>query len=157
MIKSLRAADLATGIFLAAFSTVMLLASIQIAGTAGERLHPRILPVIVSTMLLIGGLGLAIAGWRSRGEPKPIDWPDAFGKRRVLIVIASMVVYLALLDPMGFPLATLLFITWQTWYLGRYRWWANLLCGLTSALVVLFLFVDFLGLSFPIGPLELLF
>lgn len=34
------------------------------------------------------------------------------------------------------------------WYLGRYRWWGAALGGLASAFVVLFVFVDLLGLSF---------
>ncbi len=157
MVRTLRAADLAAGGFLAVLGILTLIASFQIAGTAGERLHPRTLPVILGWMILAAGVALFVNGWRYRGEEKVIDWPDAKGKRRVLISILCMIVYMALLEPLGFPLATLLFIALLTRYLGHYRVWAAALCGLGSALVVLLLFIDFLGLSFPLGLLELLF
>lgn len=157
MVRTLRAADMAAGGFLTALGILTLIASFQIAGTAGERLHPRTLPVILGWMILAGGIALFVNGWRYRGEEKPIDWPSDTGGRRVWISILCIVIYMALLAPLGFPLATMVFITLLTWYLGRYRLWAAALCGLASAMVVLFLFIDFLGLSFPLGPLELLF
>ncbi len=157
MVRTLRAADIAAGGFLAALGILTLIASFQIAGTAGERLHPRTLPVILGWMILAGGMALFINGLRYHGEEKPIDWPSATGRRRVWISILCIILYMALLDPLGFPLATMVFITLLTWYLGRYRVWAAALCGLASGLVVLFLFIDLLSLSFPLGPLELLF
>ncbi|MGE5620425.1 MAG: tripartite tricarboxylate transporter TctB family protein [Sphingomonadaceae bacterium] len=157
MVRTMRAADIAAGGFLTALGIVALMASFQIAGTAGERLHPRTLPIILSWMILAGGIALFVNGLRYRGEEKPIDWPSAKGRRRVLISILFIIVYMALLDPLGFPLATMMFITLLTRFLGRYRVWAAALCGLASGLVVLLLFIDLLGLSFPLGPLELLF
>jgi putative tricarboxylic transport membrane protein len=157
MIRTLRSADLATGIFMIVLAILTLMASFQIEGTAGERVHPRTLPVILGWMVLAGGVALFVNAWRYQGQPKAIDWPDAQGGRRVLITIALMVVYLALLEPLGFPVATLLFITAGTWFLGRYRWWVGPLCGLVSALVVLFVFMDFLELSLPLGLLEFIF
>ena len=157
MIRTLRAADLATGTFMTALAILTLIASFQISGTVGERLHPRTLPVIIGWMILAAGIALFVNGWRYRGEPKAIAWPDAMGKRRVLINIGLMVVYLALLEPLGFPVATLLYITAGVWYLGKYRWWVAPLCGLLSAITVLFVFIDFLGLGFPLGLLDLMF
>ncbi len=157
MIRTLRAADLATGAFMTILGILTLVASFQIVGTAGERLHPRTLPVIIGWMIVAAGIGLLVSGWRYRGEPRIIDWPDPQGKRRVLTMILFMIVYMALLEPLGFPLATLVFITAGTWHLGRYRWWVAPLTGVLSALTVLFVFIDFLGLSFPLGLLELIF
>lgn len=154
--RTLRSADLATGISLSALAIITLLASTQIAGTAGERLHPRTLPVILGWMILAGGILLAWNGWRYRGEPKPVGWPDREGVSRVLITLASLVVYLATLESLGFPLSSLLFISFLVWYLGRYRPWIAILCGLASAAAILFLFIMFLGLTFPLGLLELL-
>ena len=61
-----------------------------------------------------------------------------------------------LLEPVGLPLGTLFFVSFLVWYLGRYRFWLAALCGLATALVVLLVFIVFLGLTFPIGPLEYL-
>ncbi|MCL4533817.1 MAG: tripartite tricarboxylate transporter TctB family protein [Bacteroidetes bacterium] len=157
MIRTLRSADLATGAFMTILGILTLIASFQIAGNAGERVHPRTLPIIVGWMILAAGVTLFVNGWRYRGQPKILDWPDAQGSRRVLFSILLMIVFLALLEPLGFPLSTLIFITAGTWYLGRYRWWVPPLCGALSALTVLVVFIDFLELSFPLGLLELFF
>ncbi len=157
MIRTLRSADLATGAFMTILGILTLFASFQIAGNAGERVHPRTLPIIVGWMILAGGLTLFVGGWRYHGPPRFLEWPDTQGSRRVLVTIALMILYLALTEPLGFPLATLLFITVGTWYLGNYRWWVPPLCGLLSAITVLSVFMDFLELSFPLGLLELLF
>ncbi|MGI5835526.1 MAG: tripartite tricarboxylate transporter TctB family protein [Chloroflexota bacterium] len=154
--RTLRSADLATGLFLSGLAILTLLASMQIAGTAGERVHPRTLPVLLGWMILAGGIGLTVTGWRYRGEPKLIAWPDRDGTRRVLITLAGLVVYMATLESLGFPLSSLVFISFMVWYLGRYRLWAAILCGLASAAAILFLFIMFLGLTFPLGLLELL-
>lgn len=154
--RTLRAADLATGVFLTALAILALIASMQITGSAGERLHSRTVPVILSWMLLGGGIALTVGGWRYRGEPRRIDWPDSRGKRRILVTMAALIMYLALLEPVGLPLGTLFFVSFLVWYLGRYRFWLAALCGLATALVVLLVFIVFLGLTFPIGPLEYL-
>lgn len=155
--KTLKAADIATGVFMTLLGIVALAAATQIQGQAGERLSPATMPILVGCMILAAGLGQAVRAWRYTGEEKLIAWPDRLGKRRVLTMIGIMIVYMALLEPLGFPLATLIFITAGTWYLGRYRWWIAPLCGILSALTVLFVFNDFLELSFPLGPLDLLF
>ena len=155
--RTFKAADLATGVFLILLGIVALAAATQIQGQAGERLSPATMPILVGFMILAAGLGQTVIAWRYKGEEKPIAWPDRPGRRRVLIMIGIMIVYMALLEPLGFPLATLIYITAGTWFLGRYRWWVAPLCGVLSALTVLFVFNDFLGLSFPLGPLELFF
>lgn len=155
--RTLKAADLATGVFLILLGIVALAAATQIQGQAGERLSPATMPILVGCMILAAGLGQIVVAWRYSGEGRLIAWPDPLGRRRVLIMIGIMIVYLALLEPLGFPLATLIYITAGTWFLGKYRWWVAPLCGILSALTVLFVFNEFLGLSFPLGPLDLLF
>ncbi len=155
--RTLRSADLATGVFMTLLGIVTLSQSCQIKGQAGERLSPATLPILIGFMILAAGIMQFYAGWRYKGEEKIIAWPDDFGRKRVLISIGLMIVYLALLEPLGFVLSTLVFITAGVWYLGKYHWWVAPLTGLLSALVVLLVFIDFLGLSFPLGPLELLF
>lgn len=155
--RTLKSADLATGAFVAILGIVTLVASVQIKGQASERLSPATLPILIGCMLLAVGATQLVTAWRYAGEERIIAWPNARGRRRVLINIGLMVAFLALLEPLGFPLATLIYITAGVWYLGGYRWWVPPTTGLLSALIVLFVFIDFLGLSFPIGPLELLF
>lgn len=155
--RTLRSADLVAGLLLMALGLLALQASVQIAGTAGERVHPRTFPMLLSAIVVVGGTALAVGAWRQRDQLKVVDWPQGAGKRRVLVTTAGIATYMALLEPLGFPLATLVFVSFSIWYLGRYRWWGAALGGLASAVVILFVFVDLLSLSFPMGLLELLF
>ena len=155
MLRTQRSADIASGAFLILVAVVSLFASSQIAGLEGDRLHPRTLPIILGWMLLAGALGLLVMGLRTHGEPKAIDWPEGEGTRRVLVTLVSIAVYMALLEPFGFPLASVFFVTFLTWYLGRYRILWAAFAGVASGLAILVLFIELLGLSFPLGLLEL--
>jgi hypothetical protein len=68
----------------------------------------------------------------------------------------ALVGYAALIEPLGFPLITTLFVTALAWYLGDYRPWAMLLLGAASGVIVYYVFMEFLGLNFPLGLLEYL-
>ncbi|HEX9017468.1 MAG TPA: tripartite tricarboxylate transporter TctB family protein [Chloroflexota bacterium] len=155
--RTLKAADLTVGVFMTLLAILTLSQAVQIKAQAGDRLSPATMPIVVGCMILAAGIAQVVVAWRYNGEEKIVAWPDRVGGRRVLINIGIMIVYLALLEPLGFPLATLVYITAGTFYLGRYRWWVAPLTGLLSSLTVLLVFIDFLGLSFPIGPLDLFF
>jgi putative tricarboxylic transport membrane protein len=155
--RTLKSADLATGIMLGLLGLATLLASRGIKGMAGQSLDPRTLPSLVGWGLLIIGAGIVLLAARYRGDPVPVQWPDRQGLRRIGVAFVSLVLYMGLMDPLGFPIATTLFVAGLTWHLGHYRYWASLLLGLVTGLVVHFVFIEFLGLGFPLGLLELLY
>ena len=51
------------------------------------------------------------------------------------------------------PIATGLYVAGAIWYMDRSRILSALLAGAISSLVVHYLFIRLLGLSFPLGPL----
>jgi putative tricarboxylic transport membrane protein len=155
--RALKSADLITGTLLMLLGLVTLFASRGIKGMAGQSLDPRTLPSLVGWGLLTVGAGIVILASRYRGDPVPVQWPDRQGIRRIGIAFLSLVLYMGLMDALGFPVATTLFVAGLTWYLGHYRYWASLLLGLVTGLVVHFVFIEFLGLGFPLGLLELLY
>ncbi|QGP92910.1 Tripartite tricarboxylate transporter TctB family protein [Neomoorella glycerini] len=153
LMRTQRAADMVSGALLAGLGLLSLVASLNIAGVTGEHLHPRTLPYLLSLVIFVTGLALLLSGWRYRGEAKIIDWPGREGWKRILISLASIVVYLLLLEPLGFTLSSFLLLVFLTWYLGRYHIIFIILLGLATAVVIYFLFIQFLGLTFPVGPL----
>lgn len=155
--KTLRQADITVGIFLALLGAATAIAATGIKGVAGETLDPRTLPTIIGWVLVALGLGIVSIGWRYVGEPKLIAWPSRSGRNRLIATGIFFVVYLALLDNLGFPLGSALFVASLTWYLGRYRVWLCLLGGLLTGLVIYFAFMELLGLNFPMGILDLLY
>ena len=154
--KTQRSADIESGIFLAVLGIVILAASARITGGLEERLPPRTLPYTMGFFVLFGGVLLTIKAWRYKGENPPIAWPDRKGVRHVLVTLVSLAVYLALIEPLGMPIATTLYIAFSVWYLqkGRYRILCAAATGILSGAVVFYLFMQFLELSFPAGILQ---
>lgn len=155
MLRTLRGADVAAGIVVLALGAAFLAASFQIVGVESSQqgIHPRTVPVIISATLVLAGLGLAVGAARSPLADKRVSWPDRAGWRSLLVTMISLVAYMALLEPLGFPLATLVFMSLAVWYLGRYNLLAVLVLALLTAALILGIFIELLGLSFPVGPL----
>ena len=124
-----------------------------IKGGMDERLPPRTLPYVLGCTMIGAGAILAFKSWRPRGKETFINWPGRAGATRVLVTLASLAIYIALIELLGLPIDTLLFVSFLVWYLGRYRIIYSAMIGLISAAVVYVLFILFLELSFPVGPL----
>jgi len=152
-VKTQRSADIAAGCFLSILGLVVVFAATGIKGGMDERLPPRTLPYVLGCTMIGAGAILAFKTWRLRGKETFINWPDRAGAVRVLVTLASLAIYIALIELLGLPIDTLLFVSFLVWYLGRYRIIYSAMIGLISAAVVYFLFIFFLELSFPVGPL----
>jgi uncharacterized membrane protein HdeD (DUF308 family) len=151
-VKKQTSADIAGGCFLAVLGLVTLFAASMIKGGMEERLPPRTLPYVVGSIILISGIVLAIKSLRFKGEDLTIHWPDRQGIVRILVTLISLIVYIALMTPLGLPLSTFLYVTLSVWYLGRYRILYAFLIGFVSGAVSWLLFIYLLELSFPVGP-----
>jgi hypothetical protein len=151
-LKTQKSADIAGGCFLSLLGLVTIYTSTKIKGGLEERLPPRTLPYVIGFIILISGIILAIRSWRFRGENPVIKWPDRPGTIRIFITLVSLLIYIALMGPLGLPLSTFLFISFLIWYLGRYRILYAVLIGFLSGLISYLLFIYLLELSFPVGP-----
>jgi putative tricarboxylic transport membrane protein len=154
--RTQRSADIESGFFLAALGILVIVAATQITGGMEERLPPRTLPYSMGFTILITGLLLALRSWRFTGPDSTIAWPDRTGWKNVLVTLVSIAIYLALIDPLGMPISTTLFVTFSVWYLweGPRRIPYAIITGVLSGAVVYFLFITLLELSFPVGPLQ---
>ena len=149
--RTQRSADIAGGCFLAFLGLATIIAATNITGGLEERLPPRTLPYVVGIIILFSGALLATRSWRFHGEDPVIKWPDRRGTIRVLVTIVSLGVYLALMEPLGLPLSTFLYVSFTVWYLGKYRLWYPLLIGFLSGAISYLVFIYLLELSFPVG------
>jgi len=141
------------GAFIALLGAVVIIAASQIRGDVEERLPPRTLPYVVGFMTLAGGLGLAVKSYLFRGEDPEIEWPEKDGWVRIGVNLLLLALFTALMDPLGMPISTALYVAGAIWYMDRKRILAALLTGAGSAVVVHYLFIKLLGLNFPLGPL----
>jgi putative tricarboxylic transport membrane protein len=151
VVKTLRSADIAAGCFLVMLGLLTLWASTTIVTGMEHRLSPRTLPYVVGLLVLFCGLGIAVKAWRFRGTDPAINWPDRVGIRTIIVSLVSIGFYNALMNLLGLPLATFLYITFSIWYLNRAKWVTALLTGLICGVASYYLFIRLLGLSFPEG------
>ncbi len=154
--RTLRSADLLTGAITIFIGTVTLLASRSIKALSGESLDPRTLPMIVGWLMVLCGAGILYSGWRYRGDPVPVQWPNRQGQYRLIATAALLLAYVILIQPIGFPVATAAFVSAHSWYLGRYRPWVVIFGGTATGIIVYYVFMEFLELTFPLGLLEYL-
>lgn len=152
--RSQRRADIVGGCAIALLGAVVIVAASQIRGDVEERLPPRTLPYAVGFMTMAGGAALAVRSWRYLGEDAEIQWPGRDGWVRITVNLLLLALFTALIGPLGMPVATALYVAAAIWYLDRSRLLAALLTGAASGVVVYYLFIRLLGLSFPLGPLE---
>jgi hypothetical protein len=152
-LRSQRKCDLAAGVFIALLGAVVILAASQIRGDVEERLPPRTLPYVVGFLTLAGGLGLAVKSYRFRGEDPEIEWPEKDGWVRIGVNLLLLALFTALMEPLGMPITTGLYVAGAIWYMDRKRILAALLTGAGAAVIVYYLFIQLLGLTFPLGPL----
>jgi putative tricarboxylic transport membrane protein len=150
-VKTQRVADIVVGCLVALLGAFVLISSTSISESVAHRLSPRTVPFVVGGLLLICGGCLAFKSWSIRGKDFPIAWPDAEGTRTIVVTLAILAGYIALLNWLGLPLATFLYVTLATWHLNRAKWVTATVVGLIAGVISYVVFIQLLGLSFPAG------
>jgi hypothetical protein len=150
-VKTQRSADIAVGCFLALLGLFILYASTMIRVGVERHLSPRTIPSAIGFLILVCGIGLAVKSWRFRGEDPKINWPDRGGIRIILVNLIFLAFYIVLINPLGLPLSTFLYVTFSIWYLKRSKWVTAIVIGLIFGIVSYYVFIRLLGLSFPEG------
>lgn len=151
--KTQRSADIASGCFLIVLGTIVLIATSQIRGGMEERLPPRTLPYIVGGTILACGALLALKAWRAAGMETPIRWPDREAMIRIAVSLLAVVVFIAVMTPLGFPLSSGLYVAFSIWYLKRSGVLTPLVSGIVTGVLSYFIFIRLLELSLPLGTL----
>jgi putative tricarboxylic transport membrane protein len=150
-VKTQRVADIAVGCLVAALGIFVLISSTSISVAGVHRLSPRTFPYVVSILLAVCGAGLALKSWSVRETDFAIAWPDAEGVRTIVVSLAILAGYIALLNWLGLPLATFLYVTLAIWHLNRAKWMTATVIGLITGVISYVVFIQLLGLSFPAG------
>jgi len=127
---------------------------IQTPSSASD-IGPRAFPFLVSALLLIIGVGLIVQLLRGRvGVAEDAEDVDPLVKTDWLTVaklIVFVVVHIALIVPLGWPIAAAVLFFGAGWALGAKPWWRNALIGIVLALILQYVFAGLLGVSLPAG------
>ncbi len=112
----------------------------------GDPAGPSLFPRIVAFPLGLFALFLVI-----RPDPNPewFRWPQALGQIGTII---ALLVYPFILEPLGFPLSTMLISVVLSKILGG-SWLQSVLCGIAIGLGLYVLFNFGFDLPLPVGPI----
>lgn len=122
-----------------------LAAGLSIAAPAGgyDLVGPRTFPLAI-------GVGLAASAlWIGCGAGRPAD--PAMDWRAAGVAALVFLVYLACLGPLGYPLATTVFIAAESRALGSRAWRRDLAAGAVIAAAAYLGFRLLLGIRLPAG------
>lgn len=155
--------ELLLGVAVAIFGVAVVWQTFQIRITPAYSLvGPRVVPLIVGIGLVLAGLWLAGEAAMGRtasptteaedADPTlPTDW------RAVGLLTAALILYLVLIEPAGFIIASAVLFVSAAFAMGSRRLVRNLAVGVVMAAVLYLAFTAGLGLRLPIGLLGELF
>ncbi|MCK2183369.1 tripartite tricarboxylate transporter TctB family protein [Halomonas getboli] len=114
-----------------------------------EGVGPETFPYLLAAVLALSSLYLIV-------RPDPDNaWPWSRTGVELVIAVAVLIAYTALLQPLGFILSTLLAVGTLCWRMGATPLRAYVVGGIAG--VVVFLIFNFaLDLALPLGPLSFL-
>ena len=119
------------------------------------KIGPSYFPNVLAVGLIFFSLILivyALLG-RSKGESEAISLKDK-GVQRALVSLVAIVAYAVLLNPLGYPIVTVLLVSGVMILLGKRRPIQIVCVSLATTFVVWLLFAKLLMLSMPMGILE---
>ena len=144
-----------------AFGLLVLYGTFQISGKEGFSLAgPRFFPLTVAVGLLVFGVLFLLSttlrqdrylGEKAAAEGAATYWPTTG------MVVAILVVYAFLLNPLGYAVATAIFFPAVAYVLGsrgRRKVLRNLAIGVALGVLVFFAFTELLGVRLPDGILD---
>lgn len=129
-------------------------AQIPIPPSAGV-VGPRVFPFIVSGIMVAIGIGLVIQLLRGHtGAAEEGEDVDPNVKTDWLTVgklVGFLAIHIALIVPLGWPVAAAVLFFGAAWSLGAKPWWRNAVIAVVLALILQFVFAGLLGVSLPAG------
>jgi hypothetical protein len=137
---------------LIAVSALLLIEGLGASIDEDSVLNARALPATLSAVVLVYAALRGVSVMRQAyGSPIPRPQLDGLTIRIVVPLSAAMVLYVWLVQAIGYPGATALTMVWVFWIFGVRRVVPNLALSGASAVVSTFLFVTLLGMYMPEG------
>ena len=136
---------------------MLALCAVVILGMAGYAFWSDYAPGPSFGPYLIAGSGILLSVLRFieavRGDDEPAPWPDAIGRSRVLYTVIGLVLFAALMPYLGFMIAGVTFMIVLMLVVLRRRLWPSLATTAVTVALIQGIFVQWLSVRLPTGPL----
>ena len=148
--------DAISGLFFILFGMLIFYLTRDFPIMPGQKYGADLFPRLIGLFMGLGGLALIIWGIRTRnGAPwvTVMDWDTS--PRHVtnlFLVIAGLIFYLIVSDPLGFiPTAILCLMTLLVWLRGLAYWRSSVMISIVAVIVIQQFFGEFLRVPLPWG------
>jgi len=112
---------------------------------------PGFLPFWAGTTLCVMAVGLFVGSLRRAGTLVPPFFPQIDSWKRVLATFLAMVVYMQILNLVGFTIATFIFVGFLVKFIFPQTWTRSIIVAAFSALCARLLFINLLKTQLPRG------
>ena len=126
-----------------------------------QAVGPEFLPIAALSLMILCAIVMFIDSTRSmrRSQPpqdEPVPQP-ASGRFKtnmtLVLVIAGLAAYAAILDTIGFIISTTLLVIWSARMFEKGKWVRNVIVSLLFSITVYYCFVNLLEVTLPVGVL----
>lgn len=158
------------------FDSILALASIVIAlylifyqlnmptSNVRQALGPSFVPVSLLTALILTAIALFFKSVRAERKAdvavsalaEPETKTSAKQKKIVIMILLGLLIYAAILTPVGFIISTIICINYQAQLYEKGKWVRNLVVSIPFSFLVYYVFVYRLEIILPAGILEIL-
>lgn len=151
---SVKAVEIGVAVAIFLFGALVVFDSYRVGAKWGDDgpqagyfpLYVGLLVCLASTAILVRAFrnsALAAESFVSRDELK-----------KILTVLVPTVVYVAVIAPLGFYLASTLYIAYFMWHLGKYSWVKIAPVAIGVSVAFFLIFETWFSVPLPKGPLE---
>lgn len=115
-------------------------------------LAARIFPNILTILLLIFSIIMILQGFNIIASPKQLK--SRINKREIfflLIIAIVLILYVILMNFVGFIPVTIIFLMSGMWYLGYRIWWKNILISILGVIFIYYVFTQIMYVPLPSG------
>ncbi len=149
--------DAASAVFLFSVGIFYLISSLEYEAGALDDPGPGLFPRIIGLVIIFTNLFLLFLSLRRRagGTKSKLLPPELKGSRLFSagMIVGAVILYLLVLDKVGFLLASPLLVFFLAWVMGGNNWIANLILGVVSSGFIYWLFWIIMRVPIPTGSL----
>jgi putative tricarboxylic transport membrane protein len=158
------------------FDSILALASILIAlflinyqynmprSAVRQALGPSFVPIALLIALILTAIALFFKSIHAERKAdvavsalaEPETKTSAKQKKIVIMILLGLLIYAAILTPVGFIISTIICINYQAQLFEKGKWVRNLVVSVPFSFLVYYVFVYLLEITLPAGILEIL-
>ncbi len=127
-----------------------------------QTIGPSFMPIAILVALIFSALLILFTSLRTSRKPEGADSAPAEPPKKtsaaqykiMALIILGLLIYAAILIPVGFIISTTILILWQAQLFERGKWIRNLVVSILFSIVVYYLFAHVLEVMLPVGILS---